>query len=68
MLSPIVFSTGWMPTISPESLAQKTTIYQTLDRPYPAANAVPQRITELLFVKGVTRRLLLGAQPRSNGG
>jgi hypothetical protein len=34
--------------------------YQTLDRPYRPANALPQRISELLFVKGVTRSLLLG--------
>lgn len=34
--------------------------YQTLDRPYRPANALPQRLSELMFVKGVTRSLLLG--------
>ncbi len=34
--------------------------YQTLDRPYRSANAVPGSLTELLYVKGVTRTLLHG--------
>ncbi len=38
----------------------ETEYYQTLDRPYRAANAVPQQLSELLFVKGVTRPLLMG--------
>lgn len=46
----------------PREFGAENDYYQTLDRPYSAANAVPQSITELLFVKGVTRRLLLGAQ------
>ncbi len=37
--------------------------YQTLDRPYRAANAVPKQLSELLFVKGVTRPLLMGISP-----
>ena len=37
--------------------------YQTLDRPYRAANAVPKQLSELLFVKGVTRSLLMGISP-----
>jgi hypothetical protein len=40
--------------------------YQTLDRPYRPANALPQRISELLFVKGVTRSLLLGGSPNAS--
>ncbi len=53
----------WMDADSqPREFGAENEYYQTLDRPYSAANAVPQRITELLFVKGVTRRLLLGAQ------
>jgi hypothetical protein len=39
--------------------------YQTLDRPYRAANAVPKQLSELLFVKGVTRALLMGISPGS---
>jgi hypothetical protein len=39
--------------------------YQTLDRPYRAANAVPKQLSELLFVKGVTRALLMGINPGS---
>ena len=39
--------------------------YQTLDRPYRAANAVPKQLSELLFVKGVTRSLLMGTSPGS---
>lgn len=38
----------------------ETDYYQTLDQPYRAANAVPNRLTELLFVKGVTRAMLMG--------
>jgi hypothetical protein len=38
----------------------ETEYYQTLDRPYRAANAVPQQLSELLFVKGVNRPLLMG--------
>lgn len=34
--------------------------YQTLDRPYRSANAIPGSLTELLYVKGVTRSLLHG--------
>jgi hypothetical protein len=40
--------------------------YQTLDRPYRAANTVPKRLSELLFVKGVTRPLLMGISPGSD--
>ena len=46
----------------PREFGAENDYYQTLDRPYSVANAVPQRITELLFVKGMTRRLLLGSQ------
>jgi len=38
----------------------ETEYYQTLDRPYRDANAVPKQLSELLFVKGVTRPLLMG--------
>jgi hypothetical protein len=40
--------------------------YQTLDRPYGPANSLPQRISELLFVKGVTRSLLLGGSANAS--
>jgi hypothetical protein len=46
----------------PREFGAENDYYQTLDRPYSVANAVPQRITELLFVKGMTRRLLLGPE------
>ena len=46
----------------PREFGAESDYYQTLDRPYDAANAVPQRLTELLYVKGVTRRLLTGTQ------
>jgi DNA uptake protein ComE-like DNA-binding protein len=44
----------------------ETEYYQTLDRPYRAANAVPKQLNELLFVKGVTRPLLMGISPGSD--
>lgn len=44
----------------------ETEYYQTLDRPYRAANAVPKQLSELLFVKGVTRPLLIGTSPGSD--
>ncbi len=44
----------------------ETEYYQTLDRPYRAANAVPKQLSELLFVKGVTRALLMGINPGSD--
>ena len=44
----------------------ETEYYQTLDRPYRAANAVPKQLSELLFVKGVTRPLLMGISPGSD--
>ena len=44
----------------------ETEYYQTLDRPYRAANAVPKQLSELLFVKGVTRSLLMGISPGSD--
>ncbi len=40
----------------------ETEYYQTLDRPYRSANAIPRQLSELLFVKGVTRQLLMGTQ------
>ncbi len=40
----------------------ETEYYQTLDRPYRAANALPRQLTELLYVKGVTRQMLMGVQ------
>ena len=46
----------------PREFGAESDYYQTLDRPYYAANAVPQRLTELLYVKGVTRRMLMGSQ------
>lgn len=36
--------------------------YQTLDRPYRPTNGLPVSLTELLYVKGVSRSLLLGTQ------
>ncbi len=45
----------------------ETEYYQTLNRPYRAANTVPKDLTELLYVKGVTRRLLMGT-PQTSGG
>ncbi len=44
----------------------ETEYYQTLDRPYRAANAIPKQLSELLFVKGVTRPLLMGISPGSD--
>jgi hypothetical protein len=44
----------------------ETEYYQTLDRPYQATNAVPKQLSELLFVKGVTRSLLMGISPGSD--
>ena len=38
----------------------ETDYYQALDQPYRASNAVPNQLTELLFVKGVTRAMLMG--------
>ncbi len=53
----------WMDTDDqPREFGAESDYYQTLDRPYFAANAVPQRLTELLYVKGVTRRMLMGSQ------
>ena len=40
--------------------------YQTLDRPYRSSNAIPQSLTELLYVKGVSRTLLLGSSGVGN--
>ena len=44
----------------PREFGAETEYYQSLDRPYRAANAVPQRLTELLYVKGITRQMLMG--------
>lgn len=46
----------------PREFGAENDYYQTLDRPYSAANAIPQRLAELLYVKGVTRRMLFGIQ------
>lgn len=45
----------------PREFGAENDYYQTLDRPVPA-NAIPQRLAELLYVKGVTRRMLFGIQ------
>ena len=46
----------------------ETEYYQTLDRPYRSANALPKQLSELLYVKGVTRPLLIGSAGRSSDG
>ncbi len=46
----------------------ETEYYQTLDRPYRSANALPPQLTELLYVKGVTRQLLMGSDGPSSDG
>ncbi|MEZ6034588.1 MAG: type II secretion system protein GspK [Planctomycetaceae bacterium] len=51
----------WMDSdTQPRESGAESDYYQTLDRPYAAANTVPQRLSELLYVKGVTRRMLFG--------
>lgn len=51
--------------IDPDDVAREfgaeSEYYQTLDRPYRAANALPAHLSELLYVRGVTRGHLRGA-------
>lgn len=46
----------------------ETEYYQTLDRPYRSANVLPKQLSELLYVKGVTRQLLMGSEGSSSDG
>ena len=48
------------PDDEPREQGAESEYYQRLDTPYSARNAIPQTLEELLFVRGVSRELLLG--------
>jgi type II secretory pathway component PulK len=44
----------------PREFGAESDFYLQLDRPYQCANSIPNCLEELLFVRGITDRLLLG--------
>lgn len=51
---------------TPREFGAESDYYMTLSRPYRAANAVPQNLEELLYVRGVTRTRLFGIDQHPN--
>jgi hypothetical protein len=51
----------------PREFGAESSYYQGLSEPYEPRNAVPQHLSDLLLVRGVTHRLLFGADLDRNG-
>jgi type II secretory pathway component PulK len=55
------------PDTAPRQFGAEADHYEGLGLPYSPRNGVPQCLEELLLVRGVTRELLFGGDPRSSG-